>query len=157
MTCSLEDSVESDNVQLWSLPYFQCFNFSFNTTRVAWFPINFWILQLFSVSRKTFSLNITKEAHLSKLFALCYQKFSFLQVCHILIISLFLWMCLSEMKFSMKNFWSKYDQIRNFRIWLYLLKKSLMQNFTFYEGSFIRLHYSPWRSAKYKITTENKG
>ena len=37
-----------------------------------------------------------------------------------------------KMKFSIKNFFSKSDQIRNFlRIWLHLLKKSLMENFIF--------------------------
>ena len=34
------------------------------------------------------------------------------------------------MKFSIKNFFSKYDQIRSFlRIWSNLLKKYLMKNF----------------------------
>ena len=37
------------------------------------------------------------------------------------------------MKFSIKDFFSKCDQIRSFpRIWSYLLKKSLMENFIFY-------------------------
>ena len=36
------------------------------------------------------------------------------------------------MKFSIKDFFSKCDQIRSFlRIWLNLLKKSLMENFIF--------------------------
>ena len=36
------------------------------------------------------------------------------------------------MKFSIKNFFSKGDQIRSFlRIWSHLLKKSLMENFNF--------------------------
>ena len=36
------------------------------------------------------------------------------------------------MKFSIKNFFSKCDQIRNFlQIWSHLLKKSLMENFMF--------------------------
>ena len=36
------------------------------------------------------------------------------------------------MKFSIKDFFSKCDQIRRkLRIWLHLLKKSLMDNFTF--------------------------
>ena len=36
------------------------------------------------------------------------------------------------MKFSMKNFFSKYDQARSFlRIWSHLLNKSLMENFFF--------------------------
>ena len=37
-----------------------------------------------------------------------------------------------KMKFSMKGFFSKYDQIRSFlRIWSHVLKKSLMENFIF--------------------------
>ena len=36
------------------------------------------------------------------------------------------------MKFSIKDFFSKYDQIRSLRIWLHLLRKSLMENFIFY-------------------------
>ena len=37
-----------------------------------------------------------------------------------------------KMKFSIKHFFSKYDQIRSFlRIWSHLLEKSLMQNFIF--------------------------
>ena len=36
------------------------------------------------------------------------------------------------MKFSIKDFFSKCDQIhRKLRIWLHLLKKSLMENFIF--------------------------
>ena len=38
------------------------------------------------------------------------------------------------MKFSIKDFFSKCDQIRSFlRIWTYLLKKFLMENFIFCE------------------------
>ena len=38
-----------------------------------------------------------------------------------------------KMKFSVKDFLRKCDQIRRFlRIWSYLLKKSLMENFIFY-------------------------
>ena len=37
-----------------------------------------------------------------------------------------------KMKFSVKGFFSKYDQIRSFlRIWSHLLKKSLLENFNF--------------------------
>ena len=37
-----------------------------------------------------------------------------------------------KMKFSIKDFFSKCDQIRKkLRIWSYLLKKSLMENFIF--------------------------
>ena len=38
-----------------------------------------------------------------------------------------------KMKFSIKDFFSKCDQIRRkLRIWSHLLKKSLMENFIFY-------------------------
>ena len=38
-----------------------------------------------------------------------------------------------KMKFSVKDFFSKCDQIRNLlRIWSHLLKKSLMENFISY-------------------------
>ena len=36
-----------------------------------------------------------------------------------------------KMKFSIKDFFSKCDQIRSQRIWTYLLKKYLMENFIF--------------------------
>ena len=37
-----------------------------------------------------------------------------------------------KMKFSIKNFFSKFDQIRRKQwIWSHLLKKSLMENFIF--------------------------
>ena len=37
-----------------------------------------------------------------------------------------------KMKFSIKDFFGKYDQIRSFlQIWSYLPKKSLMENFIF--------------------------
>ena len=37
-----------------------------------------------------------------------------------------------KMKFSIKDFFSKCDEIRSFlRIWSHLLKKSLMENFIF--------------------------
>ena len=37
-----------------------------------------------------------------------------------------------KMKFSIKDFFSKYDQIRSFlQIWSHLLNKSLMENFSF--------------------------
>ena len=41
-----------------------------------------------------------------------------------------------KMKFSIKNFFSKYDQIRSFLwIWSHLLKKSLMENFIFWAAN----------------------
>ena len=40
-------------------------------------------------------------------------------------------------KFSIKDFFSKYDQIHSFlQIWSHLLKKSLMENFIFYAVSY---------------------
>ena len=38
----------------------------------------------------------------------------------------------TKMKFAIKDFFSKFDQIRrNLRIWSHLLKKSLMENYIF--------------------------
>ena len=48
-----------------------------------------------------------------------------------------------KMKFPIKDFFSKCDQIRSFlQIWSYLLKKSLMENFIFCVVSFLLLLYS---------------
>ena len=42
------------------------------------------------------------------------------------------WITVQKMQLSIKNFFSKSDQIRSFlRIWSHLLKKSLMKNFIF--------------------------
>ena len=38
-----------------------------------------------------------------------------------------------KIKFSIRDFFSKCDQIRRKRIWSHLLKKSLMENFIFCE------------------------
>ena len=44
------------------------------------------------------------------------------------------------MKFSIKDFFSKYDQIRRkLRIWSHLLKKSLMENFFFCAVIFLNI------------------
>ena len=49
------------------------------------------------------------------------------------------------MKFFMKDFFSKRDQIRSFlRIWSHLLKKSLMENFIFLAVIFSTLHITEW-------------
>ena len=46
-----------------------------------------------------------------------------------------------KMKFSIQDFFRKCDQIRSFqRIWSHLLKKSLMEKFSFCAGVFIVLH-----------------
>ena len=48
------------------------------------------------------------------------------------------------MKFSIKDFFSKRDQISFLRIWSHLLKKSVMENFTFcgvYFPSVLITHY----------------
>ena len=48
-----------------------------------------------------------------------------------------------KMKFSIKNFVSKCDQIRSYlRIWSYLLRKSLMENFIFCAAMATRKHNS---------------
>ena len=47
------------------------------------------------------------------------------------------------MKFSIKDFFSKYEQIRSFlRIWPHFLKKSLMENFIFCAVSITLLFYA---------------
>ena len=44
------------------------------------------------------------------------------------------------MKFSIKDFFSKFDQIRRkLRIWSDLLKKSLMENYIFLGSSFLQV------------------
>ena len=50
------------------------------------------------------------------------------------------------MKFPIKDFFSKCDQIRRLRrIWSHLLKKSLMENFIFYavmlSGGRVKVHW----------------
>ena len=55
----------------------------------------------------------------------------------VMMIRLFLYSYLftgcTRMKFTIKDFFSKFDQIRRkLWIWLHLLKKSLMENFLFY-------------------------
>ena len=50
----------------------------------------------------------------------------------ILILSHYQLLQCKKMKFSIKDFFSKHDQIRSLlRIWSHLLKKSLMENFIF--------------------------
>ena len=45
---------------------------------------------------------------------------------------IFILLTAQKMKFSIKDFFSKFDQIRNYLwIWLHLLKKFLMENFIF--------------------------
>ena len=67
------------------------------------------------------------------------------------------------MRFSIKNFFSKCDQIRSFLwIWSHLLKKSLMGNFIFFVQHYT---HSKWshiivlkvkRSLKYQLCQQNK-
>ena len=50
-----------------------------------------------------------------------------------------------KMKFSIKVFFSKCDQIRSFlRIWLHLLQKSLTENFIFCSVSTVSISNSFW-------------
>ena len=64
------------------------------------------------------------------------------------------------MKFSLKYFFSKCDQISSFlRIWSHLLKKSLMENFIFcpkisYSG--LKLKYKSWNGMGMKQNTVTK-
>ena len=47
-----------------------------------------------------------------------------------------------KMKFSIKDFLSKCNQIRRFlRIWSHLLKKSLMEDFIFCAVNYVRLKF----------------
>ena len=49
-----------------------------------------------------------------------------------------------KIKFSIKDFFSKYDQIsKRLRIWLHLLKKSLMENFIFCAVSWPSVNLEP--------------
>ena len=57
-----------------------------------------------------------------------------------------------NMKFSIKNFFSKCGQIRGFQqIWLHLLKKSLMENFIFYA-----VHHGFKRGSKLKYLNSDQ-
>ena len=52
------------------------------------------------------------------------------------------------MKFSIKDFFSKFDQIRSFlRIWLHLLKKSSMEHFIFCAVIFVASLHFKWGNA----------
>ena len=56
-----------------------------------------------------------------------------------------------KMKFSIKDFFSKYDQIRRkLRIWSHLLKKSLMENLIFCAVKFSEKHKVLWVSKSSK-------
>ena len=71
-----------------------------------------------NLSRKTKNLN----------FDICL----FLLACYKSLINFSYLSCARKMKFSIKDFFSKYDQIRRkLQILSYLLKKSLMENFIF--------------------------
>ena len=67
------------------------------------------------------------------------------------------------MKFSIKDFFRKCHQIRSFlRIWLHLLKKSLMENFIFcavnmpeYEFALTRIFPYKNRVSEFVLTWEN--
>ena len=56
------------------------------------------------------------------------------------LLSYFPYYTAQKMKFSIKNFFSKWDQIRSFlQIWSHLLKTSLMENFIFCPVSVVKL------------------
>ena len=58
-----------------------------------------------------------------------------------------------KMKFSIKDYFSKCDQIRSFlRIWSHLLQKSLMENFIFCAACLLFSQHVPshvWHIPKY--------
>ena len=55
-----------------------------------------------------------------------------------------------KMKFSIKDFFSKYDQIqRKLQIWSHILKKSLMENLIFCAVLFI--YYTMWLLYSFKL------
>ena len=61
-----------------------------------------------------------------------YQKYKIAarSICFCIIMSLQTGFIAQKMKFSIKDFFSKYDQTRSFqRIWSHLLKKSFVENF----------------------------
>ena len=61
-----------------------------------------------------------------------------------------------KMKFSIKNFFSKCDQIRSFlMIWSHLLKKSLMENFIFCVVSELEINIQEVKKDSQK-TLDNK-
>ena len=63
-----------------------------------------------------------------------------------------------KMKFSINDFFSKRDQIRSFpRIWSYLLKESLMENFIFLCSDFFLPRYIKIRKKHTEKTTQNAG
>ena len=80
---------------------------------------------------KRFPLNFFKKSYfLEKSFAICFPALLTVQ----------------KMKFSIKDFFSKYDQIRRkLRIWSHLLKKLLMENFIFCEIVNGKLHFFDFR------------
>ena len=56
----------------------------------------------------------------------------------------------TKMKFSVKDIFSKCDQIADMQIWSHLLKKSLMENFSFFAVIKMRV----WRKPYIKTLTE---
>ena len=62
-----------------------------------------------------------------------------------------------KMKFSIKEFFSKYDQIRRkLRIWSHLLRKSLMENFIFCAvGTVYRFQFWPQWTSDWLIYTKS--
>ena len=88
---------------------------------------NLWLIRTFSfISFKLFLL------HDIYLFEWIYIRFSFHSRSHSLGLNDLFINKAQKIKFSIKEFFGKYDQIRSFlRICSHLLKKSLMENLTF--------------------------
>ena len=60
------------------------------------------------------------------------NKLRFVSMCSLPLILFYVKYTAQNMKFSIKDFFSKYKQIRSLlRIWSHLLKKSLIENFIF--------------------------
>ena len=83
-------------------------------------PTTFWILTISKITKTSFSFSgISATKHW--IFTLMDQKKQ----------------CTKIMKFCIKDFFSKCDQIRCFlQIWLHLLKKSLTENFIFFAAQY---------------------
>ena len=88
-------------------------------------------------------------------FSMRYRLLPLVSVCswHPKIDTIYAWITAQKMKFSIKDFFSKCDQIRRkLRIWSHLLKKSLIENFIFCAVSYASLDcYLKVRSTEYNI------
>ena len=83
----------------------------------TWFTVKFGILEKNGASHSQVLFKVSALKN--------FEKFTVKHLCHRLIVT-------QKMKFSIKDFFCKCDQIHSFLfIWSHLLKKSLMENFIF--------------------------